>query len=483
MEKLLYARYSNERAPRFSVFTEILENDEGRRIVRKHADGSRADAHIRSILQSFEMLRGLYADDQLQINRCEAAADGIELEYLEGETWETVLDAALLEGGPEHLCEEMQRYLKLVLPEEHLQPFRITEEYRDRFGEIPEAFLHEKKYRSLPVTDVDLIPANVMKTPAGNVLIDYEWTFAFPVPEEFVRYRIVHYYRESNVRRKQLLPEESYYPAYGFSQEDCALWAAAETCFQRFIEGGRVPVRTVYAGITPGILPVRELIGEDGSRKDTELQYYISTGKGFQEENSGRILFQGSRIRTEVILPEGTDAVRIDPGDEACLCRVRELRIGEGPAVPQTCDTTGDRLTDDLFVFDRMDPQIILPVQQSKEQKLYIDLEVSYPDEKTLAVLRQRVHDTREEMGLLQEENERMRQRLLKIDDNKVYRTLKSVKNMGKKGQTEGNLQYYIDSWTASEETVLVRGWALDIKEDVELRITDGKGQEVEAAI
>ena len=173
MEKLLYARYSNERAPRFSVFTEILENDEGRRIVRKHADGSRADAHIRSILQSFEMLRGLYADDQLQINRCEAAADGIELEYLEGETWETVLDAALLEGGPEHLCEEMQRYLKLVLPEEQLQPFRMTEEYRDRFGEIPEAFLHEKKYRSLPVTDVDLIPANVMKTPAGNEVRGY----------------------------------------------------------------------------------------------------------------------------------------------------------------------------------------------------------------------------------------------------------------------------------------------------------------------
>ena len=483
MEKLLYARYSNERAPRFSVYTEILENGEGRRIVRKHADSGRAEPHIRSILHAFEMLRGLYDEDMLQINRCEEAADGIELEYLEGDTWETELDSVLKHEGTAGFYEKMRQYLAMVLPSARFQPFRMTEEYRSVFGDLPEAVLSENQYTSLPVTDVDMIPANVMMTENGNVLIDYEWTFAFPVPEEFVRYRIVHYYRESSVRRRQLLPAEEYYAAFGLTQEKCALWEEAEICFQKYIEGGRVPVRTAYAGITPGILPVREMIGEDGIRKEPELQIYISTGKGFQEETSKRIPFQDCRIRTQIDLPQGTDAVRIDPGDEACLCRIRELRAGEGAALPQNCAATGDRLTDDLFVFDRMDPQIILPVQDGSGQTLYIDLEVSYPDDRTLASLRQRFHDTREEMSRLQEENERMRQRLLKIDDNKVYRTLKSVKNMGKRGQTEGNLQYYIDSWTASEETVLVRGWALDIKEDVELRITDGKGREVEAAV
>ena len=485
MEKLLYARYSNERAPRFSVYTEILENAEGGRTVRKYADSSRADAHIRSILHASELLRELYDKSILRINSCEETAEGLELEYLEGETWETALDTVLRQEGPERFCEEMQRYLAMVLPDERMQPFRMTEEYREIFGDLPDAALSQTPFRSLPVTDVDLIPANVMRTAGGNVLIDYEWTFDFPVPDEFVRYRIVHYYRESNVQRRQLLPEESYYRTFGLDEESRARWAEAEVCFQKYIEGERIPVRTVYAGITPGILPVRDLIGEDGGRKGTELQIYISTGKGFQEETSKRILFQGERIREQIDLPVGTDAVRIDPGDEACLCRIRELRTGDGPAVPEKYETTGDRLTDDLIVFDRMDPQIILNIKQDGDSvnRLYIDLEVSYPDERTLVSLRQRFHDTREEMCRLQEENERMRQRLSKIDDNKVYRTLKSVKNMGKKGAAEGNLQYYIDSWTASEETVLVRGWALDIKEDVELRITDGKGREVEAAV
>ena len=483
MEKLLYVRYSNERAPRFSVYTGILEAEDGRRIVRKYADSSLAEEHIRSIRKSCEMLGGLYDEKLLQINRCEEAAEGLELEYLEGETWETALDTVLQQEGTARFYEEMQKYLEMVLPEERMQPFAMTDAFRAVFGDLPEQNGTEKGYRSLPVTDVDLIAANVMKTENGNVLIDYEWTFAFPVPEEFVRYRIVHYYRESNVRRRQLLPKEEYYGAFGLGQESRAQWVAAESCFQKYIEGERVPVRSIYAGITPGILPVRDMIGEDGTRRETELQVYISTGKGFLEETSRRLAFQGKRICTQIELPEGTDAVRIDPGDEACLCRIRELRIGDGPAVPQVCDTTGDRLTDDLFVFDRMDPQIILQTGDRTGKTLHIDMEVSCPDDKTLAMLRQRVHDTREEMSRLQEENERMRQRLLKIDDNKVYRTLKTVKNMGKKGAAEGNLQYYIDSWTASEETVLLRGWALDIKEDVELRITDGKGREVEAAV
>ena len=69
MEKLLYARYSNERAPRFSVYTEILENAEGGRTVRKYADSSRADAHIRSILHASELLEttaGMSAGDILK---------------------------------------------------------------------------------------------------------------------------------------------------------------------------------------------------------------------------------------------------------------------------------------------------------------------------------------------------------------------------------------------------------------------------------
>ena len=495
MEKLLYARYSNERAPRFSVYTEILETEDGRRTVRKYADSSRADAHIRSILQAGERLRSLYGAEVLQINRCQETAEGIELEYLEGENWETALDSILREEGVGRFYEEMQRYLGLVLPEQKMQPFRMTEEYSSIFGNIPENVLSENQYLSLPVTDVDLIPANVMKTANGSVLIDYEWTFAFPIPEEFVRYRIVHYYRESNVRRRQLLPADRFYAAFGLTEEKCIQWEIAEACFQKYIEGERVPVRTASARITPGFLEVQKLIGDDGTREEPELQYYISTGKGFREESAGVIRFRENRIRAQIDLPEGTDAVRIDPGDRACLCRIRELRAGSGSKVLKICDINGEYLTHDLIVFEHMDPQIILAVEQnsipeeteqagvSSVQKLYIDLEVSYPDDGTLALLRPHYYDLQKKIQGLQRENTFMQRRLTRIDGNKVYSTLKSIRHFGKKGGAGGEIQYYIDRWTASAETVLVRGWALDVKEDVELRITDGNGNEVKCDV
>ena len=135
MEKLLYARYSNQRAARFSVNTEIRMRPDGTRIVRKYADTPKAGPHIQGIKKAFGQLQELYRDLPLAVNRCMETADGLELEYLEGETWETALDEALLKERDETLFyEEMHRYLKMVLPEQRQKPFQMTGEYAGNYG-------------------------------------------------------------------------------------------------------------------------------------------------------------------------------------------------------------------------------------------------------------------------------------------------------------------------------------------------------------
>ena len=43
-----------------------------------------------------------------------------------------------------------------------------------------------------------------MKIIKTYYLIDYEWTFDFPIPVKYVIYRIIHYYIECNSIRKKI---------------------------------------------------------------------------------------------------------------------------------------------------------------------------------------------------------------------------------------------------------------------------------------
>ena len=71
-------------------------------------------------------------------------------------------------------------------------PFAGSEEFTRVFGHaaLPEGLM------SLPVTDVDMVLDNflVREDSSSLDLIDYEWTFFFPVPVRFALYRTLHYF-------------------------------------------------------------------------------------------------------------------------------------------------------------------------------------------------------------------------------------------------------------------------------------------------
>lgn len=69
MERILFTKYSNERAPRFSIRTDIIETD-GVRWVRKQACDSKGKAHIANIHDSFVKLKSLFQGTRIEVNEC-----------------------------------------------------------------------------------------------------------------------------------------------------------------------------------------------------------------------------------------------------------------------------------------------------------------------------------------------------------------------------------------------------------------------------
>ncbi len=327
MEQILYSKYSNERSRRFAIRTDILEED-GLRFVRKtplYPDGER---HIESLVRWDRELRALYEKAGLDCNRCEKDGKGVRLEYLSGQTLEEVLDDLLEKGETEAAEERLTAYLMQIRDCHSQEPFSVTEAFEKVFGNVT----LPKGLTTAPVTNIDMVCGNLVLGEKDTVL-DYEWTFDFPIPCEFVLYRVIHYYVETHSVRAAL-PKEKFYRQMGITEEQKKVFLEMEAAFQRYITGKHIPMRDLFAGMTPGVETVQTVNG--GS-----LQIFFSDGSGYCEEQSTVYPLKAGKAECKAELPKDCKFVRVDPGERPCSVELTRIAFDgkkaslDGAAVPE----------------------------------------------------------------------------------------------------------------------------------------------------
>ena len=227
MREIIFSKYSNERDRRFAIRTDILEED-GERWLEKTPLYPEGKGHIENMLQWNQTLNALYRAVPFVSNKCEAGEGCVKLEYLEEENLAEYLDDLLEKGREKEAAQKLTEYLENVQKIHSQRPFSMTEEFQRVFGKVtlPE------NLTCAEITNLDMICDNVLLTSPYTIL-DYEWTFDFPVPCEFVLYRIIHYYIQTHSVRRAL-DEEALYGEFGITEE------ARESFFRT--TGFRLPV-------------------------------------------------------------------------------------------------------------------------------------------------------------------------------------------------------------------------------------------------
>ena len=280
MEELLYVKYSDERSEQFSLYTEIWQNQD-KRYIRKYPEAAAGMGHVEHICAVYEDLSKQYENTAIDINCCEKIAGGIGLEYIEGNTLEQSLDSYLEQDG-EMAVVKVFSDLFQEISVSNRKPFEETAEFVEVFGhaDIP------GEQETMEVTDIDMVPANFILGENKKTLIDYEWTYDFPIPIKYVMYRTLHYYIETSLLRQDKIHLDLY-QQFGITEEEKTAFAKLEHNFQQYIQGKRVPIREMYAGISPGTLNVLQMVGEvEQHRRESVLQVFYSTGTGFVQEKS-----------------------------------------------------------------------------------------------------------------------------------------------------------------------------------------------------
>lgn len=355
-----YVKYSNDRAPEFTIKTEIARNAAGEISVRKYPLGNAAAEHVRGMAVAYENLQKKYKGGNLEINRCKLVEEGGDLfaqfEFVQGTSLSELMDSCLDKGD----LEGFHKYFK---------------EYVERIG-------YNSEY---PVADFDLIFANILVNKDKWTLIDYEWTFGKPIDTRELAFRAIYCYLLEDEKRNKLnldlILEE-----LQITEEDAENFREQERDFQRFVTGKHMSMAQMRDLIGYRMMiPQKWVEKYHDSESVNKVQIYEDRGSGFKEEESYFVpeAYQGENlIELELTVSGDVLNLRIDPAFDCCVVRIEEMTFN-GETLPidkkKVLAVNGRIARPSTLIFPTTDPNINIALSEltrQPENTLYVRMEV-----------------------------------------------------------------------------------------------------------
>ena len=157
MERTIYSKYSNERAERFRIRTDIVTDEAGEKKVYKYACTIQAGEHIRRQEELKKQLDAVYAGSRITFCPCttEDVPGGCRsvAPFVQGDNLQHLMEQAVAAGDWETVEQMVAAYADRVSGSGGEIPFDRTPEFAEVFGD-------EKFPDGMPcaaVSDVDMI--------------------------------------------------------------------------------------------------------------------------------------------------------------------------------------------------------------------------------------------------------------------------------------------------------------------------------------
>ena len=411
----VYSKFSNERAPEFALRTDICKGDKKEQFVKKVPTETAAEKHVRNLESLSREMAKIYAQEGLELNQCTLDKQGVRLEFLRGKTLEEQLDAFVEQGRDDEAEKLLFRYIDKIRRIHSRDAFYKTPEFIRVFGNVSV----EKTLFSSGISNIDLVPANILIDGDRVSVIDYEWTFRFPVPCNFIIYRMIHYYLESDGKRRAL-KDRDFYSKAGLTAKELEAYAEMEHNFQNYIKGRHVPLLDMYEDVSPGkvdVLSYYEQLRIAGAER--KLQVFYDRGEDFSEKDSAVYPMAKTGLSLKIQIPDGVRRLRLDPGEAAGGLALRRLTVDEKQVV---FHTNGFDMGEDKYYFGAGDPQFILDDIQGKT--LDIEIEV-LKEQEAREEFWQRFSQISSQR---EQEIQQLNQKIQQMENTKVWKLYRSIK-------------------------------------------------------
>jgi hypothetical protein len=234
------------------------------------------------------------------------------------------------------------------------------------------------------VNNIDLLFDNILIADGKKYVIDYEWTFEFPVPVDFILYRIFHYYLLENEITDAGL-RARVMALSGLSDREQMVFGQMEKCFQQYILGGTVPLRNILkaaagdekwkrkgpeAETGASAQNLRMTAAEGGTRLEKRAgMIYYDFGAGYSEKDAVPYFpdQSGDVCRVAIEVPAGCRNIRIDPVEESRLFfHMVSLCDSDGNELWEQAVPNAPRIGNDIYFLETEDPWFAFPVREGQ---------------------------------------------------------------------------------------------------------------------
>ena len=250
MEKVLYAKYSNQRKREFAIATIILEKDNIKHVL-KRALYPKENENLKNMQMAFRSLENIFKQTSFKVAACEYVGEGlVRFDYIQGLTLEEYIRDKMSDGDFEGVCDELKRLVDELFANSYLHNFEVSDTFIDIFGERD--FSHT--LHAFDLSNVDMIFDNLIINDKRFVMVDYEWVFEFMIPIEFILFRsFLHSITLQSLNREQ---KDKILNILHVSADDMDVFNEMEFRFQNFVKGRYRDINIVYDAINNKAIPL-----------------------------------------------------------------------------------------------------------------------------------------------------------------------------------------------------------------------------------
>lgn len=355
MSNVLFSKFSYNRDKRFQCKTVIIECDDGAKKVEKSSLHEVGIAHIQDIYENFAQLKNLYSSTAIDVALCQKVNNKtIAFPYIEGDSLEDVLDIYLDQNNYDDMISTIRSYFSELESISSSVNFEKSSKFIKVFGDVE----LDQNLSVITGANLDAIFSNVKVDGSKYVFIDYEWVFDFAIPMDYLKFRCLFWFINSQSRISKL-EKLDLYEVFGLSDK-IALFEMMEDHYQAYVMGDYIADWKLlpYLGTQ-----VYNLVDFDSAQKrmNKHMQVYEKQQGCFSEDNSFFINYIDHQIdgyfNLTIEHSKQSEELRIDPIEEPCILIIKNLKCN-GITLEYTHN--GQFLNDNVILYNTSDPFIIL---------------------------------------------------------------------------------------------------------------------------
>ena len=230
MKQVQYVKYNKMRREQFQIKTQICVED-GVRFVEKSAVRKDGVPHIRRFADSYARMEQFY--ENVSLLKPSFEGDVMRYDYVEAPTLDEILVQRIAQGEDTLTVLRQALDRLLAVKADGLVEFAKTDEFTAVFGPAKRA-----EGQALVVSNIDMLFENIMVKGDRWICLDYEWVFDFPIPVDFVRYRILlYFYRHHEALFEGKMDATGLMERMGISRPMAIQFSKMEKAFQEYVHG------------------------------------------------------------------------------------------------------------------------------------------------------------------------------------------------------------------------------------------------------